>query len=222
MMPAKFVCPPGMVRHMAELFGTVCRECGEVSPVDGEYACMHGFADPPVCVDVGACVGGFARWAEMYWPGAKVHCFEPNPRVHGMLERNLSVMGSRASLTKAAVLVTDEPTVRLYTGRNNVGEASIIREYAGAEEEDFVDVPAVCVTTLPECNVLKLDCEGNEPELFHRYVATHKPPHLMLAEYHSPADMMLFQSMAIGLGYRIVRVREHSFGRGVVCMRKNP
>lgn len=201
-MPAKFRCPPGLALYMAELF-------------NGEYDCAFPFDGVPVILDVGACVGAFAIWAEKRWPGAEIHSYEPNPRVHSLLERNVAEMAKPATVHKVAVTLTSEPSVTLYQGRENVGQTSLIADYAGTT--DAVTVPARCVVDLPECDILKMDCEGNEPQLLTRYCATHVPPSLVLAEYHSPADMVAFQRAE---GYRIIKAVEHTYWRGVVALRR--
>lgn len=206
-LPAKFKCPPNLASHMATLFA-------------GEYDILTPFEGAPAILDIGACVGAFALWSQVRWPGAEVHCYEPNPRVHRMLEANTAEMHPAVTLHRVAVTTTRTGSIPLYTGKNNVGETSIVASVAGTTES--VDVPTVPIEDLPHCDIIKLDCEGYEPELLRRYCATHERPAAVLAEYHSPTDMKLFQVVAVELGYRIVKVHEYSFGRGVVCMRHEP
>lgn len=206
-LPERFKCPPNLVSHMATLMA-------------GEYDLLTPFDGAPCILDVGACVGAFAVWAHARWPDCEVHCYEPNPRVHRILEHNVSALTPKVAVHRVAVTCERTGSVKLFAGKNNLGETSIVASIAGTE--DSVDVPTVPIEDLPPADIVKLDCEGYEPELFRRYCATHERPAIMLAEYHSATDMKLFQVVAVELGYRIAKVMEHSYARGVVCMRHEP
>lgn len=206
-MMERFTCPPSLAPHMVELFA-------------GEYDLLAHFTEAPVVVDIGACVGAFARWVQQRFPGAEVHCYEPNPRVHNMLDRNVAIMSPVPTVHRLAVTVDRLGEVALYAGRNNVGETSTNPNIAGTDEG--VMVPTVPIDDLPPCDVLKLDCEGNEPELLQRYCLTHERPAVVLLEYHSPTDAASIIRLANWGGWRIAKWREHSYGRGVICMRHEP
>ena len=210
MIPPKFKTPRDMAPHLAKVFA-------------GEYDCADGFTETRevVVVDIGANVGAFVWWASLRWPNCEIHAYEPNPRALRLLRHNAeNVIGRKPTIYDAAVTSRDCGNVPLYQGANNLGEASLRADIAG-QSADFVEVPTVPVAKLPECDVLKLDCEGNEPNLIDDYLSTHDAPHLVLAEYHSPADHRAMQAVAQAWHYRIVKVDEAGFGRGVVCMRKD-
>lgn len=217
MIPPKFRMPPDMARHLVPIFGAFCKECGAPVAGSAEYDMLGEFIEPPVVIDIGANVGAFCVWAESRWPGCEVFAYEPNPKALALLEKNVACMQKRPQIAPLAVTMERTGKVALYQGLHNLGMASLIPEIAGTN--DAIQVDTVPVEDLPQCDVLKLDCEGNEPELFARYVASHEPPMLIACEYHSPHDMMEFQRYA-GKQYRIVSVKEHVPSRGVVCMRK--
>jgi len=57
--------------------------------LDDEYG-MHSIDFPPRTVlDIGANVGLFSLWAAHNFPGATIHAYEPNPKVHPHLSANL-------------------------------------------------------------------------------------------------------------------------------------
>lgn len=210
MIPPKFKTPRNMAAHLRLVFA-------------GEYDCADAFSETRgvVVVDVGANVGAFVWWASMRWPRCEIHAYEPNPDALRFLRHNVGgVQAADVTVHPEAVVIADTTMVRLYHGKHNLGEASIVADIAG-QSESFVDVEAVSVKALPECDVLKLDCEGNEPDLVDAYLDTHEAPHLVMVEYHSPTDHKAMQHVANARGYRIVRVDEHGFGRGVMCLRKD-
>jgi FkbM family methyltransferase len=205
-------CPPSLARYMQDVW-------------EGEYHFLLPFDGAPTVVDVGACIGAFARWVQAKYECAEIYCFEPNPKVHGMLEANTKDMRPPPTIAKVAVVTPrkwrelEGGMVTLYNGRNNVGETSIEAVIAGTG--DGVQVPALNVEALPDCDVLKLDCEGHEPELVRAYLATPRRPRPagIMLEYHSIEDAMAVQKLAVEQEYRIAKWLEHGAGRGVVCMR---
>lgn len=208
-MIPRFRCPPAMAKYMSEIWEL------------GEYNFDLRIEGQATILDIGACIGGFARWAQLRWPGAVVHCYEPNPRVHPLLESNVAPMNPAVHVNKVAVVLDDvakaSPTVAFYQGRNNVGESSIVQAFAATEEA--CEVPCLSVRELPVADIVKLDCEGNEPALLAEYVKVHGAPAGVMLEYHAPEDGVAVCSWAVQHGYQIAKVLEHDPVRGVICLR---
>lgn len=205
----RFSCTPDMAAHVSAVFG-------------GEYEFKFpSFQTPPRVLDIGACFGEFARWARVVWEGCTVTCVEPNPKVQALLEKNLAVLTDGWRIVpKAAVSYAADVRVPLYAGPNNIGEASLRPDVNGAG----VDGANVMVETIPiwelgACDVLKIDCEGNEPHLLATYLTMATRPAVVMLEYHSPEDKA--EALWIGreFGYQVAKVQESDFQRGVIGLR---
>lgn len=187
-----------------------------------EYGVAVSFDEPPIIIDVGGCIGVFARWARLVWPDCQLHIYEPNPKAHRLLEKNCKHLIDGYEIHKTAVLghhsVTGDPRtamVRLFQGHNNLGEASVYLE-TGANPDEFVDVPVTFASDLPECNILKADCEGPEREILIEYLASHDPPDVVMIEYHSAGESKRTQEMMSLSGYRLVSAHEANGPTGIV------
>jgi FkbM family methyltransferase len=224
-----FTSPPSLVRFWKELWGTpFCAACGQHSIP--EYEPNAEFETPPQVLDIGACVGAAAYWFHSRYPGCVVHCYEPNPKAHRILDKNLArlpegsftlsktaVMGAHALETGAA----RPKTVRLHQGRHNLGEASMFVE-TGALPDDYVDVPVTFAKDLPGCDFLKADCEGPEREILVEYLSSHAPPVCVAIEFHSAGESVRVQRLMAENKYRLVRASEYEPNRGVLVWRHEP
>lgn len=136
---------------------------------DGEYN-LDGYVPRhgDRVVDVGANIGVFALWAARR--GARVVSYEPAPETFSCLARNVNGHAVRA--VRAAVVGSGygRSTVSLFlhperSTRNSVFAREI---ESGVELTDAVEVPAVPLEEVLRdgCDLLKVDCEGAEFEMF--------------------------------------------------------
>ena len=110
-------------------------------------------------VDLGANVGSFAIWALNKWPACHVYCYEPSKSNFEILRENAkSCPEGKIALVNAAV--GDPSLTKLYAGKNNPGECSLMK--LGEQADEFEDVTTVTPGILPPADVLKLDVEGSE------------------------------------------------------------
>lgn len=212
-----FSCPPDMAPHLESVFA-------------GEYSIAVEFDSPPVFLDIGANLGAATRWARLRWENAFCIAYEPNPKCHRLLEKNLARLVGSYEIHKSAVMGSHDietgaprpTTIRLYQGRHNLGEASVFLE-TGALENDFVDVPVTFAKDLPQCDVLKADCEGPEREIVTEYLETHDPPACIAVEFHSAGESKRLQRvLGTHYGYRLVKAAEYELNRGVLVWRHEP
>ncbi|HEV2029127.1 MAG TPA: FkbM family methyltransferase [Candidatus Dormibacteraeota bacterium] len=137
-------------------------------------------------VDVGAHVGSFTIWAALRSPMAKLLAIEPNPETYPILLRNLLDNGlqDRATAVNSAV-----------GGGSGVAELELTEHSLGTRlARSRTGSPTVTVQKLEQLladagmdavDVLKMDCEGMEYEVFE----TIRPDQLRLiksiaCEYH--------------------------------------
>jgi FkbM family methyltransferase len=123
--------------------------------------------DVRTIVDIGAHIGSFTVWAARRAPDARCLAVEPNPATFRLLGENVRAngLGERVILVNAAVagkagtgsLELVEHSLGTRLARNDGGEVSV----------DVVTLDAVAnVAGMERIDVLKIDCEGMEYELF--------------------------------------------------------
>lgn len=152
MLPAEFECPKTMRRHAQRV-------------ADGEYAPPTGYSiDPSTILDIGANVGAFSYWAHSEWPQAAIDAYEPHPESAAMLRRNAAAFMPGAvrvhELAVRGVPWDGRLTVPLYTGKNNIGECSMLRGHEQTGE--VIEVDSISATELHSAHIVKVDTEGLE------------------------------------------------------------
>jgi FkbM family methyltransferase len=159
-------------------------------------------------VDIGANVGFFAIAARHQFPGAAIHCFEPNPRVWPQLHSHADAIGAR--VIEAAVGFATGHAL-LDFGKNSLHTTVVAGTGGATPVESFQSV----VDRLGPIDLLKLDCEGAEWEIF-RCTDGWRHVHAVAMEYHlwaktgsSPDDV---RNALNGLGFGDVRIEPSSSG----------
>ncbi len=168
---SKFVCPENMVPD-------------STSVLNGEYSVPVDFSSPPSVLDIGACCGAFARWAVLRWPGAIVTSYEPHPTARHYAELNLA---PGVTVWPCAVGEYDGDA-RLHTGQPNLGCSSMHRLIDAPDNigDAHVLVRVAASSSLPGCDVLKIDAEGCELDILRGYdLGCTK---LVLLEFHRRED----------------------------------
>ncbi|WP_207477561.1 FkbM family methyltransferase [Arenibaculum pallidiluteum] len=125
-----------------------------------------------VFVDAGANMGYYSVIAgRVVGASGFVHAFEPNPRLHELLAKNLSINGL-AGRAHACALGSRPGRARLWTSRNAAGGGYITNDPAADATASGLVPVEVEVRTLdgalaevPEVHVMKIDVEGFEPEV---------------------------------------------------------
>jgi FkbM family methyltransferase len=119
-------------------------------------------------IDIGANIGVYALWAARR--GAKVIAYEPGPATFPHLEIN--VAGKEITPVHAAVVgrASAEGTVPLYLHDERSTRNTLVGQEIGTGTPlgRRTDVPAAAIDeVLAEgCDMLKVDCEGGEFEIF--------------------------------------------------------
>ncbi|MEW6587893.1 MAG: FkbM family methyltransferase [Thermoproteota archaeon] len=123
--------------------------------------------DDDIIIDIGAHVGLFALYAAQYCKTGKIFCFEPIKDNFDLLVENIHLNKlTNVSCFNNAVSGKDK-AVKIYL--NSVDQAAHSVYGIGGE---YVEVNAITLNHIIDtnqikvCNLLKLDCEGSEYEIF--------------------------------------------------------
>jgi FkbM family methyltransferase len=130
----------------------------------------YGETGGEVVVDLGSNIGVSVVYFLTRRNGVRVYGYEPDPRNMARLEENLAPFRSQVTLTEAAVTVADG-TARFRqeaTGRYGGLASFSLREQVAEFPVRCVGIAGALEAVLARegrIDVLKIDTEGNEPEL---------------------------------------------------------
>ncbi|MGH2868700.1 MAG: FkbM family methyltransferase [Solirubrobacteraceae bacterium] len=131
-------------------------------------------------LDLGANVGLFGAFAASRWPGAKIVAFEPDPANLAVLEQTIAANGLGRSWT----------VVPAAAGAHD-GESRFLA--GGASLSHLTDDDTPGATTVPirdvlpaiaQADLVKIDIEGGEWEIFSDPRFGASPPRALVIEYH--------------------------------------
>ncbi len=179
---------------------------------DGEYEVPGlAFAHPPRVLDIGACVGGFANWAALRWPGCSITCVEPNPKALVHLRENLP---AGASLVEAAVTGSCMSSATIYDGKNNLGCAGLAPLSTAPEDicEEGMLVDTIPPASLPRAEIVKVDTEGCEVEILSGYDLSET--FYVAYEWHRTEDRIILDALMRAQGFTLLGgiTRNHWLG----------
>lgn len=133
--------------------------------------------DARTILDIGSNIGLFALAARRRFPHATIHCYEPNPAVIPYLQSHCAQ--AKCQVFPVAVGLS-EGQVSLRTGdEGTLFSTTIADSLGGIPQVSF----ASAVAKLGVVDLLKLDCEGAEWEIFED-LATWKSVRCLAMEYH--------------------------------------
>jgi len=186
--------------------------------LNGEYKLSHVIKIPEDStfnvLDIGANYGAFTHYIKTNYPNARVTAVEPNHDVFRVLKRNMK-QHKGVTLINAAIIDGTAKVVELFMGKNNTGEASVDRRLTGPDTDSIV-VPAIHTESLPQCQWLKMDCEGAEEWILPTYLRkfSTNAPAFITFEYHSEHIRRTLDSVLQSYGYVLCggHVRTRGFG----------
>ena len=176
--------------------------------LDDEYGLREIKQPVTTIVDIGANVGLFSLWARHHFRDAIIHAYEPNPEIFDYAAGNLRQMNVSifregvASANSSARLVAAKSSRLVRTEKTPKGEIKL-RGIA-----DVVDRIGGRI------DLLKIDCEGAEWEIFEQHDAF-RNVHQIRMEYHllERRDLARFEHTMGELGFQIIKlITNRNFG----------
>jgi len=178
--------------------------------IRNDYGLRHRLQKVRTILDVGANVGFFSIAARGRYPHATIHAYEPNPRVLPFLRSNVQEL--EIGVNAEAVGTRDGFTSMMDAGPSNQARTST--------SEDG-EIPQASFETAIQrlggsVDLLKLDCEGAEWELFQlaecwkRIRNVRMEYHLFHGETFPQVEAALHQ-----LGFEVIHC-QHDAGFGIV------
>lgn len=132
--------------------------------VRGEYEIEYGMV-PEYVIDCGANIGMFAVWIKSRYPNAKLICIEPDPENFEILKKNVSHYKDVICVNCG---IWSKNTLLKVYDKYNKGKWGMVVE----EDLENGSVQALSIASLveqhnlPRIDLLKIDIETSEKELF--------------------------------------------------------
>jgi FkbM family methyltransferase len=177
--------------------------------LDDEYGLRTIGTPVQTVVDIGANIGLFSLWARHHFPGAMIHAYEPNEEICRYAAANFKDAEialfheavSNASSSGSLVMNESSRLVKTRKGKGGsiklTGINTVIERIGGGVD------------------LLKMDCEGGEWDIFLESAAFKKVRQIRM-EYHldEPGqNMARLEGVASTLGFQVIKIVTHgSFG----------
>ncbi len=150
-----------------ELVNLVYLDCYRLARVRGPVSSV---------LDIGANLGFFALAARRRFPHARIHCYEPNPDLEPNLSAHCTAVGADYFLSAVGAAAG---RVNLDVRGNSLHSVSLQSPDGSTAQVAFAEA----VARLGTVDVLKLDCEGAEWDIFNDQRPWANVRHLTM-EYH--------------------------------------
>jgi FkbM family methyltransferase len=139
--------------------------------LDDDYGLKRIDADLETIVDIG---GLFSLWANLNFPNAKIHCYEPNPRLQVYLSRNLR---GKVTVYSEGVGREDGRAAMLDNAESRLGRVG------QGNELQITAIRTVLNRAGGKVDLLKMDCEGAEWDILQDAESMRKVREIRM-EYH--------------------------------------
>lgn len=185
--------------------------------LDDDYGLSQIKTPVRTIIDVGANVGLFSLWAWKSFPNATIHAYEPNSLVATFARKNLQGLRNVEVFVEG---LSDEPGRAQLGLANSSPRTGILSRDEGGDctLTAFREAVARIGGTV---DLLKLDCEGGEWDIFRDHVSFANVSHIRM-EYHLTNGRQLTDlcDCARHLGFEVTDLREND-GFGIAYLKNS-
>lgn len=183
--------------------------------LDDEYG-LETISEPvSTILDVGANVGLFSLWATRIFPQAKIHAYEPNPAVQTYFCKNVAGLQNVQLFDEGIALHSGNGSIELYESTRLT--RTIADPHGGIK---MCSLRQAVERLGGKVDLLKLDCEGAEWELFSDAGAFENIREIRM-EYHltDGRDIADLKCAADRIGFNVSFLQEN-IGHGIAYLEK--
>lgn len=164
-------------------------------------------------VDIGANLGSFTIWMDRTVGVREAFCFEPEPDSFRLLDFNLRINGCTSAKSIESAIGGEARTIKISLKKESPGGTNIYGTVGSPEAATPVQVLALnqwLKAVEGDFDVLKIDCEGAEWEIFRKTEpAAFKRFRVLVGEVHGDPEQKQsvaeFKGLVEQLGFRTVR-----------------
>lgn len=147
---------------------------------------------PDLIIDIGANIGATTLYFAAVFPNIPITCFEPSSDNLRWLERNTADLPHIGHLPIG--LGPRNDTLKLYRGQSQCMQHSLYQSVETGTEFEEVEIKKAseALACLADASgaLIKIDCEGGEPEILNDIKAFFNNIDLIMVEYHSDHDRL--------------------------------
>lgn len=145
---------------------------------------IYHFTTPnpsPIILDAGGCIGMSTLYFKMIYPQARITVFEPDPEIFPVLTRNVSTNKLTDITCVNAALAKQRGSLNFYPDNADGGSMYAINQRAAVA----VDAVQLSSYINQPIDLLKIDIEGMEGEVFEEIEPKLHLVHEIVFEYHN-------------------------------------
>ena len=172
--------------------------------IDDVYQ-IASFPEPKRVIDLGANIGIFSILVAKKFPNATVFALEPEQKNFEILKRNVEASKAKNIILVNKAVAARSGTALLNISGNNTGAHSLFHNVSDGKGETQT-VPTVTLNEFLPADIIKVDAEGAEYEIFEKEIPDCK---LIVMEMHAGDSAGLL--LRLGSKYHI-SVRDFPYG----------
>jgi FkbM family methyltransferase len=146
----------------------------------------------PICLDIGANIGLTTILMDQMFSGGRIYSFEPHPKTHSQLTRNIQTNCSdknKIEIFQLALGANNEELLFRDIDTYNTGNSLLIKGSLAARAQNVISVPVKRLDDLKiageeSIRLLKIDVEGFEIDVLKGGIETLKRADIVLLEFN--------------------------------------
>lgn len=187
--------------------------------------------DNSIIIDVGANIGVYSIFAASTSKNAKIYAYEPAPASYDILIENININRLNDNIIPFNMGVWGKKRkIKLFYGKSSPYNSAYVSKKEG-KNKDYIVVDCTTIENIfkdnmiPHCDILKVDCEGAEFEIFYNTSDLYfKNIREIRMEYHNldnqKHNIKSLISFLKTKGFIITKLRKDSSALGNVWLKR--